>query len=86
MIDEHPVFLHLFCLWQLFPDAPELADQIIQPKLMKLSLILIAGCPALHGPQHLGELEVINNLLLCHLHDLPLPLQHCEVIVHPVLL
>lgn len=53
---------------------------------MELSLILITGCPSLHGPEHLGELEVVNDLLLCHLHDLSLPFQHCEVLIHLVLL
>ena len=86
MIDQHPVLLHLFLLGKLLPDTSELINQIIQSKLVEFPLILVAGCPTLHGSQHLGELEVVNNLLLCHLHYLSLPLQHCEVIIHPVLL
>ena len=53
---------------------------------MELPLVLIAGCPGLHGAEHLGELEVVDDLLLGHLHDLPLPLQHSEAQVHLVLL
>lgn len=53
---------------------------------MELSLILIASGSSLHGPQHLRKLEVVNNLLLSHLHDLSLPLQHCEALIHLVLL
>lgn len=29
MINQHPVFLQLFCFGQLLPDASELTDQII---------------------------------------------------------
>lgn len=53
---------------------------------MEFSLILIAGRPSLHGSQHFGELEIVKNLLLCHLHDLSLPFQNCKVLIHLVLL